>query len=86
MGTRARVCEHLNACVNEDGTAIDGGEATGCDLGPCTECGALCPSSTWTPEGALAAQDAEYRELGRKAHRTRETIRLYLAWAEGRGS
>lgn len=81
---RARTCEHLAACVNEDGTAIDGGTFMPCDMAPCDECGALCPGSNWTPERAMRALDREYLDLSQKSHRTEETIRRYLVWDESR--
>lgn len=80
--TRAKVCEHLNACVNEDGTAIDGGLAMGCDLEPCDECGALCPASTWTPERAYARVDEAHAEYVRLVNKTGEQVWKYRKWLE----
>lgn len=81
---RVRVCEHLWACVDEDGNAPDGGTFVGCSMPPCDECGALCPGSSWTREGELAEQRREVMSLIDRGNANTARNLLHEGWKAAR--
>lgn len=60
------ICEHMNACPEGP-----------CSVGPCTECGALCPNSSWTPDYAQQEAERVIQEAHENQKRTESLIALY---------
>jgi hypothetical protein len=68
---RIRICPHLYGCPQGDS----------CSLAPCSECGALCPNSSWTPTAARENIRYERQQLVNAEIELARTIALHESWA-----